>query len=56
MSEPMSQTGTEADVKPAPAKASARKPGDMTWRQALIVLGGTGAIAVAIGLLPHFAG
>ncbi len=55
MSEPMNQSGTEADVAPAPP-VKPRKPGDMTLRQALIILGGTGAIAVAIGLLPHFAG
>ena len=40
-------------VKSAPAKA--RKANDApSLRQVLIILGGTGAIASAIGLLPHF--
>lgn len=46
----MRQTGTQPTSS---ANTKAKRP-DMTFRQALIVLGVTTAVSIAIGLLPHF--
>ncbi len=45
---------TQFDTRP-PAKPRAAVRATMpAWRQALIVLCATGAVAIAVGLLPHF--
>jgi len=50
----MRQTGTRRKASaPGTAQAKVRKP-DLTLKEAAIVLAVTGAISVAIGLLPHF--
>jgi hypothetical protein len=43
---------TRTDPKPA-TRLVPRRP-DMTLKEALIVLGVTTALSIAIGLLPHF--
>ncbi len=47
----MHQTGTQ---QPAAAKARPRQSLATLARDALIVFAATGAISVAVGLLPHF--
>ena len=50
----MRQTGTHQDPRAqATPQAKVRKP-DITLKEAAIVLAVTGAVSVAIGLLPHF--
>jgi hypothetical protein len=50
----MNQSDTNQNEQPKAVAASQRAKGVPTLRQALLIIAGTGAVGILIGLLPRF--
>ncbi len=50
----MNQTETPQGEQPQAVAVARKATGVPTLRQALLIIAGTGAVAIIIGLLPHF--